>query len=180
MRPSARLTTRRARRKPPRFAGSPLAQNPGAADRSVVTHRTQAGASLDEASGRVDEQLLAGHVSGHVRGVRRGERCRGHLRLQHPARAASFRSHGDRRRECLLCDGKRAGCSVGRPTAWREHFSLVWTLLAGLALTATVWLDGGLGSPLLFMILLPVAYTGPDIPSGRHCGVHERSRWPNC
>ena len=44
--------------------------------------------------------------------------------------------------------------------AWREHFSLAWTLLAGVALTATVWLDGGLGSPLLFMILLPVAYAG--------------------
>ena len=44
--------------------------------------------------------------------------------------------------------------------AWREHFSLVWTLFAGVALTTTVWLDGGMGSPLLFMILLPVAYAG--------------------
>jgi hypothetical protein len=43
---------------------------------------------------------------------------------------------------------------------WREQFSLAWTLLAGVALTTAVWLDGGLQSPLLFLILLPVAYAG--------------------
>ncbi len=44
--------------------------------------------------------------------------------------------------------------------AWREQFSLAWTLFASVALTTAVWLDGGLQSPLLFLILLPVAYAG--------------------
>ena len=36
--------------------------------------------------------------------------------------------------------------------AWREQFSLAWTVLAGITLTAAVLLDGGLESPLLFLI----------------------------
>ena len=43
---------------------------------------------------------------------------------------------------------------------WREQFSLAWTLLAGVALTVTVWLDGGFTSPLLFLMLFPVVYAG--------------------
>ena len=43
---------------------------------------------------------------------------------------------------------------------WRGQFSLAWTLLASVALTVTVWLDGGLSSPLLFLMLFPVAYAG--------------------
>ena len=44
--------------------------------------------------------------------------------------------------------------------AWREQFSLAWTVLAGITLTGAVLLDGGLESPLLFLILLPAAYAG--------------------
>jgi diguanylate cyclase (GGDEF)-like protein len=43
---------------------------------------------------------------------------------------------------------------------WREQFSLSWTLLAGVALTGAAWLDDGLRSPLLLLILLPVTYAG--------------------
>jgi len=44
--------------------------------------------------------------------------------------------------------------------SWRERFSMGWTLLAGVVLTVTVWLDGGLQSPLLLLMLFPVAYAG--------------------
>lgn len=44
--------------------------------------------------------------------------------------------------------------------SWRSRFSLAWTVLASLALTVASWLDGGLQSPLLFLILLPMAYAG--------------------
>ncbi|HWM18263.1 MAG TPA: GGDEF domain-containing protein [Ilumatobacteraceae bacterium] len=43
---------------------------------------------------------------------------------------------------------------------WRGHFSLAWTLLAGGALAVSVSLDGGLQSPLLLLMLFPVAYAG--------------------
>jgi diguanylate cyclase (GGDEF)-like protein len=43
---------------------------------------------------------------------------------------------------------------------WRGQFSLAWTLLAGGALAVSVALDGGLGSPLLLLMLFPVAYAG--------------------
>jgi diguanylate cyclase (GGDEF)-like protein len=43
---------------------------------------------------------------------------------------------------------------------WRGQFSLAWTLLAGGALAVSISLDGGLQSPLLLLMLFPVAYAG--------------------
>jgi diguanylate cyclase (GGDEF)-like protein len=42
--------------------------------------------------------------------------------------------------------------------SWRVGFSLVWSLAAGWALAACAHLDGGIDSPLLFLILFPVIY----------------------
>ena len=63
---------------------------------------------------------------------------------------------------CVSVATTSARCSSrGSPRQpWREQFSLVWTLLASVALTVTVWLDGGLPSPLLFLMLFPVVYAG--------------------
>ena len=41
---------------------------------------------------------------------------------------------------------------------WRAGFSLVWSLGAGWALAGCAHLDGGLDSPLLYLILFPVIY----------------------
>jgi diguanylate cyclase (GGDEF)-like protein len=39
---------------------------------------------------------------------------------------------------------------------WRSHYSLAWTLVAGLVLTMTIHLDRGLGSPILIFLVLPI------------------------
>jgi diguanylate cyclase (GGDEF)-like protein len=41
---------------------------------------------------------------------------------------------------------------------WRHGFSLSWSLAAGWILALCVRLDGGLDSPLLYLVLLPVIY----------------------
>ena len=41
---------------------------------------------------------------------------------------------------------------------WRAGFSLAWSLGAGWLLALCVHLDGGLDSPLLFLVLIPVIY----------------------
>jgi diguanylate cyclase (GGDEF)-like protein len=41
---------------------------------------------------------------------------------------------------------------------WRHRFSLSWCLGAGWALSACVRLDGGLKSPLVYLVLFPVIY----------------------
>lgn len=46
------------------------------------------------------------------------------------------------------------------PRSWCPEFSFAWTLLSGAALTMCVWLDSGLSSPLLFLLVLPVFYGG--------------------
>jgi diguanylate cyclase (GGDEF)-like protein len=43
---------------------------------------------------------------------------------------------------------------------WRHSFALVWTLTAGAAVTAAIGLDGGMSSPLLLLLLLPIMYGG--------------------
>jgi diguanylate cyclase (GGDEF)-like protein len=40
---------------------------------------------------------------------------------------------------------------------WRSRFSFFWTLLAGLLLTAVCYLDGGIDSPLVYLLVLPIA-----------------------
>jgi diguanylate cyclase (GGDEF)-like protein len=45
---------------------------------------------------------------------------------------------------------------AGRP--WRANFSLGWSLFAGWALAYCAHLDGGIDSPLLYLILFPVIY----------------------
>ena len=42
--------------------------------------------------------------------------------------------------------------------SWRVVFSLVWSLGCGWALAACAHLDGGLDSPLLYLVLFPVIY----------------------
>ena len=42
--------------------------------------------------------------------------------------------------------------------AWRHGFSLSWSLGAGWVLAACVRLDGGLRSPLVYLVLFPVIY----------------------
>jgi diguanylate cyclase (GGDEF)-like protein/PAS domain S-box-containing protein len=55
---------------------------------------------------------------------------------------------------------------VGRVSVhpWRVSFSLVSTLLAGFALTVCIWLDGGLDSPLVVLIALPVMSAALALP----------------
>jgi len=42
--------------------------------------------------------------------------------------------------------------------SWRMGFSLIWSLGCGWALAACAHLDGGLDSPLLYLVLFPVIY----------------------
>ena len=42
--------------------------------------------------------------------------------------------------------------------AWRSTFSLGWTVLSALAVGGVVALDGGLGSPLIYLLFLPISY----------------------
>ncbi len=42
--------------------------------------------------------------------------------------------------------------------AWRSTFSLGWTVLSVLAVGGVVALDGGLGSPLVYLLFLPISY----------------------
>jgi diguanylate cyclase (GGDEF)-like protein len=41
---------------------------------------------------------------------------------------------------------------------WVRSYSVAWTLFAGIFLTAFIFVDGGLSSPLLPLLLLPVMY----------------------
>jgi len=41
---------------------------------------------------------------------------------------------------------------------WRAHFSLAWTLLGGVLLAFGAYLDGGLESPLIGLVSLPIVY----------------------
>ncbi len=47
---------------------------------------------------------------------------------------------------------------------WRISFSVASTLLAGFALTICIWLDGGLDSPLVVLIALPVMSAALALP----------------
>ena len=49
-----------------------------------------------------------------------------------------------------------AGKAASRP--WRAKFALGWSLLGGVLLTACAILDTGVDSPLLYLIVLPMAY----------------------
>ena len=55
---------------------------------------------------------------------------------------------------------------IGRVSThpWRVSFSLGSTLLAGFALTICIWLDGGLDSPLVVLIALPVMSAALALP----------------
>lgn len=44
--------------------------------------------------------------------------------------------------------------------SWRREYALVWTLVAGAAITVSIAIDGGLSSPLVLLLLLPVTYGG--------------------
>ena len=48
--------------------------------------------------------------------------------------------------------------------SWRVGFSLVWSLGCGWALAACAHLDGGLDSPLLYLVLFPVIYAALGVP----------------
>jgi diguanylate cyclase (GGDEF)-like protein len=41
---------------------------------------------------------------------------------------------------------------------WRSRFSLAWSLMTGVALAGCAHLDGGLDSPFLYLLILPVMY----------------------
>ncbi len=41
---------------------------------------------------------------------------------------------------------------------WRASFSLAWSIGAGWLLASCVHLDGGLDSPMLYLVLFPVIY----------------------
>jgi diguanylate cyclase (GGDEF)-like protein len=43
---------------------------------------------------------------------------------------------------------------------WRTYFSVSWTALSAFAVVAVADLDGGLGSPLVFLLFLPISYAG--------------------
>ena len=47
---------------------------------------------------------------------------------------------------------------------WREHLSLAVAVGAGITLTISLWLDGGLDSPLLFLLALPVVAVAIVLP----------------
>jgi len=42
--------------------------------------------------------------------------------------------------------------------SWRETFSYLWTMAAGVALALVAFLDGGFGSPLLILVPVPVFF----------------------
>lgn len=50
---------------------------------------------------------------------------------------------------------------------WRKHFSFTWTLLSGVLIMVICSLDGGLDSPLLFLLVLPIvsASLGLSVPA---------------
>ncbi len=64
---------------------------------------------------------------------------------------------------------------IGRVSTcpWRVSFSLVSTLLAGAALTLCIYLDGGLDSPLVVLLALPVMSAALALPAKEVilCGV---------
>jgi len=57
--------------------------------------------------------------------------------------------------------------------AWRLRFCLLSTLFAGAALTIAIWLDGGVDSPLVLMIALPILSAALALPAREVwiCGV---------
>ena len=59
------------------------------------------------------------------------------------------------------------------PKLWRSDFSFAWTLVAGLLLTFFVYLDGGIRSPLIYMLVLPIASAAVGLSVSRVliCGV---------
>ena len=56
---------------------------------------------------------------------------------------------------------------------WRLRFCLLSTLFAGAALTIAIWLDGGVDSPLVVMIALPILAAALALPAREVwiCGV---------
>ena len=64
---------------------------------------------------------------------------------------------------------------IGRVSTypWRVSFSLVSTLMAGAALTLCIYLDGGLDSPLVVLLALPVMSAALALPAKEviWCGV---------
>lgn len=55
---------------------------------------------------------------------------------------------------------------------WCARFSLVWTLLSGVLLTIVCHLDGGIDSPLVYLLVLPIASAalGLSVPAVLACG----------
>jgi diguanylate cyclase (GGDEF)-like protein len=58
-------------------------------------------------------------------------------------------------------------------TVWRSDIAFVWTLAAGLVATLSAHLDGGIDSPLIFMLILPIASAAIALPTRKVaiCGV---------
>ena len=56
---------------------------------------------------------------------------------------------------------------------WRVHFSALWTILSALAVGGVARLDGGIDSPIMFLLFLPVANAAlafkPRVAAG--CGL---------
>jgi diguanylate cyclase (GGDEF)-like protein len=56
---------------------------------------------------------------------------------------------------------------------WRAHFSATWTILSAFAVAAVASLDGGVSSPIIFLLFLPIANAAlaftPVVAAG--CGV---------
>lgn len=44
---------------------------------------------------------------------------------------------------------------------WRARFALGWTILASFAAAGVAHLDGGLESPMMLLLFLPVAFAAP-------------------
>jgi len=49
-------------------------------------------------------------------------------------------------------------------SAQRTRFAFIWTLIAGVIATLSAHLDGGVNSPLIFMLILPIASAGIALP----------------
>ena len=57
--------------------------------------------------------------------------------------------------------------------SWRAEFSFAWTILAGVTAALSAHLDGGIDSPLIFLLVLPIAFAtlGLSVRRVAICGV---------
>jgi GGDEF domain-containing protein len=58
-------------------------------------------------------------------------------------------------------------------TAWRSDIAFVWTLAAGVVAALSAHLDGGVDSPLIFMLMLPITSAAIALPTRKVaiCGL---------